>query len=66
MRLAGIETLFADPEHYEDKQQIIKTQQEYRALKDSVKALTIEWERLAAEAERMTQEYREAMDNINS
>ena len=65
-RLAEIEALFADPEHYEDKRKVIKTQQEYYALKESVKALTDEWENLTAEAERMTQDFREAMDNISA
>ena len=64
-RLAEIEVLFADPEHYKDKRKVIEIQQEYQTLKESVKALTGEWERLTAEAEKMTQEFREAVDNIS-
>ena len=60
-RLAEIEVLFADPEHYKDSQKVIEIQQEYRKLKEFTKALTGEWDRLTAEAERMTQEFRTAM-----
>ncbi|MFC1917974.1 ABC-F family ATP-binding cassette domain-containing protein [Chloroflexota bacterium] len=65
-RLTEIEALFADPEHYKDERKVIEIQQEYRTIKDSVKALTSEWEQLTIEAERMTQEFREAVDNINT
>ncbi|MFC1946147.1 ABC-F family ATP-binding cassette domain-containing protein [Chloroflexota bacterium] len=65
-RLAEIEALFADPEHYKDKRKVIKIQQEYQTLRESVKALTGEWEKLTAEAERMTQEFREAADNASA
>ena len=65
-RLTEIEALFADPKHYKDKRKVIEMQQEYQALKESVKALTGDWERLTAEAERITQEFREAVDNISA
>ena len=65
-RLAEIEALFADPDHYKDSQKVIHIRQEYRALKESVKVRTEEWEKLIAEAERMTQEFREAVDNISA
>ena len=65
-RLAEIEALFADPGHYEDKREVIQTQQEYRAIKESVKALTAEWGNLTGEAERITREFRETMDNIST
>ena len=64
-RLAEIEAIFADPEHYKDKRKVIKIQQEYHALKESAKALTGEWEKLTTEAENMTQEFREAVENIS-
>ncbi|MFC2035435.1 ABC-F family ATP-binding cassette domain-containing protein [Chloroflexota bacterium] len=64
-RMTEIEALFADPEHYKDKRKIIEIQQEYRTLKESVKALNDDWEELTVEAERMTQEFREAVDNIS-
>ncbi len=65
-RLTEIEALFADPKHYKDKRKVIEIQQEYQTLKKSVKALTGDWERLTAEAERITQEFREAVDNISA
>ena len=65
-RLTEIEALFADPKHYKDKRKVIEIQQEYQTLKKSVKALTGDWERLTAEAERITQESREAVDNISA
>ncbi len=64
-RLAEIEAIFADPEHYKDKRKVIKIQQEYHALKESAKALTGEWEKLTTEAENMTQGFREAVKNIS-
>ncbi|MFC1942918.1 ABC-F family ATP-binding cassette domain-containing protein, partial [Chloroflexota bacterium] len=65
-RLAEIEALFADPEYYEAKRDVVKTQQEYQKLKESVKALTGDWEELTSEAERLAQEFREAVDNIGA
>jgi len=63
-RLAEIEALFAEPEHYKDSQRVIELQQEYGKLKEFTKTLTGEWDRLTAEAERMTQEFQAAMKNI--
>lgn len=63
-RLAEIEALFAEPKHYKDSQKVIEMQQEYRKLKEFSKALTGEWDRLTAEAERMTQEFQKSMENI--
>ncbi len=63
-RLAEIEALFAEPEHYKDSQKVIEIQQEYRKLREFTRELTGEWDRLTAEAERMTQEFQTAMKNI--
>ncbi|MFC1901816.1 ABC-F family ATP-binding cassette domain-containing protein [Chloroflexota bacterium] len=65
-RLAEIEALFAEPEHYKDSRKVVEIQQEYRELKALTKALTGEWDRLAAETERMTQEFQTAMKNIEA
>jgi len=65
-RMTEIEELFADPEHYKDKRKVIEIQQEYQTLKEFVKDLTDDWEKLTAEAERMEQEFREAIDNIGA
>ncbi|MFC1907831.1 ABC-F family ATP-binding cassette domain-containing protein [Chloroflexota bacterium] len=63
-RLAEIEVLFANPEHYKDSQKVIGIQQEYSKLKEFTKVLTGEWDRLTAEAERMTQEFQVAMRDV--
>ena len=65
-RLDEIEALFAEPEHYKDRQKVIEIQQEYGKLKEFTKALTGEWDRLTAKAERMTQEFQTAMKNIKA
>jgi ATP-binding cassette, subfamily F, member 3 len=64
-RMAEIEAVFADPEHYKDTQQVVQIQKEYRTLKDAVKADTDTWETLTAETERMTQKFQAAVDNID-
>jgi len=64
-RLAEIEVLFADPKHYHDSRKVIEIRQEYQVTKEYIKALTSEWEELYAEVERMTHEFREAIDNIS-
>ena len=63
-RLREIETLMADPDHYESSQKIVETNQEYRALKDNVETLTTEWDSLATEAEKLTQEFKRQMENL--
>ncbi|MFC1931443.1 ABC-F family ATP-binding cassette domain-containing protein [Chloroflexota bacterium] len=63
-RLAEIEALFAEPEHYKDSQKVVEIQQEYRKLKEFTKVLTGEWDRLTAEAERMAQEFQTAMKDV--
>ena len=64
-RLAEIEALFADPEHYKDTQNVVQIQQEYRALKDAVRDHTDEWEILTAEAESLAQKLQAAVENLN-
>jgi len=63
-RLAEIEALLADPEHYKNSRKVVETNQEYRTLKESLKSITGEWDRLTAEAERMAQEFQQAINNI--
>ena len=63
-RLAEIEALLADPEHYKNSRKVVETNQEYRTLKESLKSITGEWDRLTAEAERMAQEFQEEINNI--
>ena len=60
-RLQEIEALIADPEHYKDSRKVVETNKEYHALKKSVEALTGEWDKLTAEAERMKREFETEM-----
>ena len=63
-RLIEIETLLTNPSHYENSQKIVETNREYRALKDNIEALTIEWDGLATESEKLTQEFKREMENL--
>lgn len=51
-RIGEVEALLADPAHYK-KGKGGDINREYRSLKQSIEALTAEWDRLTAEAERM-------------
>jgi predicted nucleic acid-binding Zn-ribbon protein len=63
-RVAVIEEMLAEPELYKNGPRVIETQREYRALKQSIASLTGEWDNLTVEAEKLTQEFQRAMDNI--
>jgi len=51
--LANVTDLFAHPEHYADKAQVVAANNRYQRLSADVKALTAEWEALSVEAERV-------------
>jgi len=63
-RITEIEALLADPKHYKNSRKVVETNQEYQTLKESLKSLTGEWDRLTAEAERMARNLQVAIDNI--
>jgi ATP-binding cassette subfamily F protein 3 len=63
-RIAEIEGLFADPEHYKDGYKVAETNREYVTSKEQIRSLTAEWDKLTAEAEKLTREYEEAKDNM--
>jgi ATP-binding cassette subfamily F protein 3 len=63
-RLTEVEALLADPNHYKEGRKVVDTNREYRTLKDSLKSLTGEWDRLTADVEKMEREFREAMSDI--
>jgi ATP-binding cassette subfamily F protein 3 len=65
-RVAEIEALFADPNHYKDSLKVVETNQEYRTTKESIRSLTVEWDKLTAEAEKIEREFQEAMNNIEA
>ena len=46
-----LETMFANPEQFEDRTQLEDTGQRYRLLKEEEQSLWDEWERLSREAE---------------
>ncbi|ADJ25388.1 ABC transporter related protein [Dehalogenimonas lykanthroporepellens BL-DC-9] len=51
--LTAVESEFADPEAYGDSETVVGRIDRHRELKDSVRALTDEWESLAEEEERL-------------
>ncbi|MBN1177296.1 MAG: ABC-F family ATP-binding cassette domain-containing protein [Dehalococcoidales bacterium] len=63
-RLAQIEAMLADPEHYKNSRKVVETNKEYQELKDTLKAITGEWDTLTAEVEKMTRTLQEELDNI--
>jgi ATP-binding cassette subfamily F protein 3 len=56
-RQAEIEALFADPEHYKDGDAVADTNREYVVARESIRSLTMEWDSLTVEAERLEREY---------
>ena len=63
-RIAEIEELFADPEHYKDGYKVAQINREYIRAKESIRALTGEWDKLTGEAEKLTQEYEKAREDM--
>jgi protein subunit release factor A len=63
-RIEEIEAMMADPAHYEDSQNVVAVNREYKALREKVARLTAEWEGLTAEAERINLEYRRAQEDL--
>jgi ATP-binding cassette subfamily F protein 3 len=56
-RIEEIESIMADPSHYEDSQNVVAVNHEYTTLREKVAMLTTEWESLIAEVERIDQDY---------
>ncbi|MGD1118716.1 MAG: ribosomal protection-like ABC-F family protein [Dehalococcoidales bacterium] len=63
-RIAEIEGLFADPNHYKDGYKVAETNREYVTSKEQIRTLTVEWDKLTAEAERLTQEHEQARKDM--
>jgi ATP-binding cassette subfamily F protein 3 len=59
-----IETIMADPAHYEDSQNIVAVNREYAVLREKVARLTTEWDGLTVEAERLQLEYHRAQEDL--
>ncbi|MCZ6789462.1 MAG: ATP-binding cassette domain-containing protein, partial [Chloroflexi bacterium] len=52
-RIAQLETLFSNPDQFEDAAQLAVSGEQYRVLKSETQSLWEEWERLSLEAERI-------------
>jgi ATP-binding cassette subfamily F protein 3 len=64
VRIKEIEALFEDPDHYKDGYRVAETNREYIKAKESIRSLTVEWDKLTAEAERLAQEQEKMKGNI--
>jgi ATP-binding cassette, subfamily F, member 3 len=62
-RIAEIEGLFADPNHYKDGYKVAETNREYVTSKEQIRSLTAQWDKLTAEAEKLVQDYEQAKEN---
>ena len=58
-QLAGIETMLADPEHYKNSSDVIKSNQQHQYVKQTIDGLTAEWDELTARAEIITGQFME-------
>ncbi|MCJ7605477.1 MAG: ABC-F family ATP-binding cassette domain-containing protein [Dehalococcoidales bacterium] len=65
-RLEELEKMIADPEHYKDSRNVVAVNREYREVKNAIAALTGQWDRLTAEAERMKNDFRQEMRDLES
>jgi len=63
-RIKEIETIIADPAHYEDSQNIVAVNREYAVLRKKVARLTNEWDGLTVVAERLQLEYHRAQEDL--
>ena len=63
-RISEIEGLFTDPDHYADGYKVAETNREYVKVKESIRSLNKEWDKLTIEVESMKQEYEEARENL--
>ena len=59
--LAAIEGEFASPDAYEDSRSVVARIEQHKALKESIKQLTGEWEKLATEEERLRGEFQASL-----
>ena len=62
--LASIEQEFANPEAYGDSQSVVARIDRHKALKDSIKKLTGEWEKLSVEEERLRADFEAALAQL--
>jgi ATP-binding cassette, subfamily F, member 3 len=63
-RIAELESLFQNPDHYKDGYKVAEVNREYIKAKESIRSLTAEWDKLTAEAEKLAQGYEEMKGEI--
>jgi ATP-binding cassette subfamily F protein 3 len=63
-RIEEIEAIMSAPSHYEDSRNVVAVNREYATLKEDVARLTIEWDSLVSEAERIDADYRRRRDEL--
>jgi ATP-binding cassette subfamily F protein 3 len=63
-RIAELEALFQNPDHYKDGYQVAEVNREYIKAKESIRSLTVEWDKLTAEAEKLAQETEEMKEKL--
>jgi ATP-binding cassette subfamily F protein 3 len=65
-RIAELEALFQDPNHYKDGYKVAEANREYVKAKESIRSLTTEWDRLTAEAEKLAREHERTRGNMEA
>jgi ATP-binding cassette, subfamily F, member 3 len=55
-QVAECEALFANPDHYREGTKVASTVEKYRALKEEIRVLDVEWEKLSMDMERISKE----------
>jgi ATP-binding cassette subfamily F protein 3 len=63
-RIAEIEVIMADPDHYKDSRNVVAVNREYAELKETMTKLTAERENLVAEAQRIDSDYRRRREEL--
>jgi ATP-binding cassette subfamily F protein 3 len=63
-RIAEIEELFQDPDHYKDGYKVAEVNREYVKAKETIRTLTTEWDKLTAEAEKLAQKHEELKEKL--
>ena len=66
MQFKEVESLFANPDHYDDSAQVREAVERHRQLKKDINSLNEEWESLYVKAETMKQAFEEARSNIEA
>ncbi len=63
-KIRELEANMADPNHYADSARVVRSNREYKELRERIKSLMGEWETLTAEAERLKEAYRRELEGL--